>query len=126
MVPQKQSKQRNAIIHYLHSTKCHPTAETIYSVIKEDFPNLSLGTVYRNLNQLSESGEIIKLDMGDGQVHFDGDISPHKHFICKSCSRVFDLHMPSIDHINVLAASEFDGEIEGNMVYFYGKCAECK
>ena len=126
MIPQKRSKQRDAIINYLHSTKSHPTAEVVYNTIREDFPNISLGTVYRNLNQLSECGTIQKLDMGDGQVHFDGEIKPHNHFICKGCNKVLDLTMPPIDHVNVLASSEFDGEIEGNVIYFFGKCAECK
>ena len=122
----RKSKQRDTILEVLRGVKTHPDADWIYEKVRETIPNISLGTVYRNLNQLSECGTIQKLDMGDGQVHFDGEIKPHNHFICKGCNKVLDLTMPPIDHVNVLASSEFDGEIEGNVIYFFGKCAECK
>ncbi len=121
----KYSKQREAILTYLQSTKSHPTAETVYMTIREEFPKISLGTVYRNLNLLAECGEILRLDCGDGNDHFDATTTPHHHFICKECGSVLDLDMPSIDAINNTAATNFDGEIEGHCIYFYGKCKKC-
>lgn len=120
------SKQREAIKNYLLSTKSHPTAEAVYEHIQTDFPNISLGTVYRNLNFLVEHGEAIRLNVGDEYDHFDGYVHPHNHFFCRNCHRVMDLQMDAIDHIDLIANAGFDGEIEGHTIYFTGLCPECK
>ena len=67
----KYSRQREAVLVYLRSTKSHPTAEQVYQKIREEFPKISLGTVYRNLNLLADCGEILRLNCGDGVEHFD-------------------------------------------------------
>lgn len=121
----RHSKQRDAIKVYLMSTTCHPTAETVYEHIKKEFPNISLGTVYRNLNFLVEHGEALRLDVGDEYDHFDGDTTPHNHFYCRKCRRVIDLKMDTIDHIDLIANAGFDGIIEGHTIYFTGICADC-
>ena len=121
----KNSKQREAIQLYLATHSNHPTAETIYLGIKEEFPNVSLGTVYRNLALLAENGEILKISTGVGPDRFDGCINPHYHFFCTECGAVYDLKMESIDHINVIANHNFDGIVEGNITHFFGKCPEC-
>ena len=81
----KRSKQRESIKKFLISRYDHPTAETVYMNIKEEFPNISLGTVYRNLSLLADIGEIQKLSTGIGPDRFDGNPKPHYHFICKEC-----------------------------------------
>ena len=121
----KYSRQRECIKQFLASRHDHPTAETVYINVKQDFPNISLGTVYRNLSLLTELGEIQKISTGIGPDRFDGNPAPHYHFFCRKCGCVMDLDMEGIDHINILARSQFDGEIEGNITYFYGKCANC-
>ena len=126
MAATKFSKQREAIKEYLASTHEHPTADKVYSTIRETFPNISLGTVYRNLNFLAEQGEIIKLSCGDGCDHFDYDTSEHYHFICNKCNAVLDLKMEPINHIDTIAGAHFDGEIQGHQTYFYGTCPNCK
>ncbi|KSV58548.1 Fur family transcriptional regulator [Acetivibrio ethanolgignens] len=125
MAELKYSRQREAIRTYLAETKEHPTAEMVYSAIRQTYPNISLGTVYRNLNLLVETGEINKLSCGDGLDHFDYDTSSHYHFVCTKCGRVIDLKMDSIDSINKAAGSHFDGSIDGHCTYFYGKCPHC-
>ena len=122
----KYSKQRASIKDYLMHTTSHPTADTVYLHIKEEFPNISLGTVYRNLNLLAEIGEIQKLSPGIGPDRFDGNPAPHYHFICRHCGCVMDLTVSGLDHINILAGQDFDGEIEGHITYFYGACPFCK
>ncbi len=119
------SRQRQAIIDYLCSTKEHPTAETVYTHVREQYPKVSLGTVYRNLNLLAEEGEILRLTCGDGSDRFDGNPMPHYHFLCKECGCVSDLPLEPMDHINVLAGSGFPGVIEGHTVLFHGSCSEC-
>ncbi|NLK76322.1 MAG: transcriptional repressor [Clostridiales bacterium] len=121
----KYSRQRECIKQFLASRHDHPTAETVYLNVKQNFPNISLGTVYRNLSLLTELGEIQKISTGIGPDRFDGNPAPHYHFFCRKCGCVMDLDMEGIDHINILAGSQFDGEIEGNITYFYGKCANC-
>jgi len=119
-VSRRLTKQKSAILEYLKSTKTHPDAETVYEVIKEKLPNISLSTVYRNLSLMSEEGLILKLTPGGLSDHFDGDITQHQHFICNDCRRIVDV-MCEID----LKDKDF-GEIFSYSVYFYGICKECK
>ena len=108
MAGMKYSRQREAILAYLHSTK--------------------EGTVYRNLNLLAVSGEIQRLSCGDGTDHFDATTTPHSHFVCKGCGRVMDLDMPWISLMNDKFLSEikdFGGEIYSHQVFFYGLCKKC-
>ena len=93
MATLKYSRQRESIKACLMSRKDHPTADALYTSIREQFPNISLGTVYRNLNLLVELGEIRKLSCGDGTDHFDYDTSPHYHYVCRQCGRVMDIPM---------------------------------
>lgn len=125
MATVRRSKQRDAIKSYLMSTTAHPTAETIYDNIKRDFPNISLGTVYRNLNFLVEHGEALRINCGDGSEHFDGKTAPHNHFLCRNCGRIIDLEMDGIDHIDIIANAGFSGLVEDHVIYFRGLCEEC-
>ena len=111
---------------FLMTRKDHPTADLVYSSIRQDCPNISLGTVYRNLTLLADLGEIQRLRVGDGIDHFDADTSSHYHFICNDCGAVIDLEMDSIDNIMDVAGRNFDGSIQGHFTYFYGKCPKCK
>lgn len=122
----RNSKQREAIKNYLLSSKSHPTAETVYENIREIFPNISLGTVYRNLNFLVEHGGALRLECGDGLIHFDGYTLPHNHFFCRNCKALLDIDMDSIEHIDKIANAGFNGIIEGHTVLFHGICPECK
>ncbi len=121
----KYSRQREAIKEFLCTRKDHPTADVVYANVSRIYPNISLGTVYRNLTLLADMGEIQRLHLGDGQDHFDADTSEHYHFVCQKCGRVIDLQMESIERINELAGVGFDGQIAGHITYFYGVCGEC-
>lgn len=121
----KHSKQREMIKDFLMTRKDHPTADVVYMNVRQQNPNISLGTVYRNLTLLSDIGEIQRLRVGDGVDHFDADTSPHYHFICTGCGSVIDLTMDSIDSITDIAGRNFDGQIAGHVTYFYGTCGNC-
>ena len=121
----KKSGQREAILQCLVNRYDHPTAETVYLSIKDDFPNISLGTVYRNLSLLSDLGEIQKITVNEGPDRFDGNPAPHYHFSCRSCGCVMDLDLPQQDNLNKLAAEKFPGIIEKHTVQFYGLCPDC-
>ena len=122
----KHSKQREMIYAFLKTRKDHPTADVVYENVRIERPNISLGTVYRNLTLLTDLGQIQRLRVGDGTDHFDADISPHYHFICSKCGAVIDLEMDSIEDILDTAGENFDGTIEGHVTYFYGLCGNCK
>lgn len=122
----KYSRQREAIKEFLSTRKDHPTADMIYTQVRQEFPNISLGTVYRNLTLLADMGEISRINVGDGIDHFDPDTSEHYHFQCKNCGCVQDLKLENISKINELAAQQFEGEIAGSVTYFYGLCGNCK
>ena len=87
----RQSKKRDAMLALLRATGRHPSAEQVYQGLKPDYPDLSLATVYRNLNHLCERGLIRRVGAVNGQERYDGQTAPHSHFICNRCGRVADL-----------------------------------
>ncbi len=121
----KYSGQRECILEYLRNTKCHPTAETVYHNIQAKYPKISLGTVYRNLTLLTDLGEINKITAFGGPDRFDGSTAPHYHFICRDCGAVLDLEMDALTHIDLLAAHNFEGRVDGHITHFYGRCPDC-
>ena len=123
----KYSRQREAIKNFLMTRKDHPTADVVYSSVRHDYPNISLGTVYRNLTLLADIGEIARLRLGDGVDHFDADTSPHYHFVCTECGSVIDLDMGSFEAVDSFNGTDFDGNlIAGHVTYFYGTCGGCR
>lgn len=122
---QRMTRQKKIILDVLRAVNTHPTAEWIYQEAKQQIPGLSLGTVYRNLNLLRDNGEIMELNYGSSQSHFDGNAANHYHFQCRHCGEVFDLEFPLIKNIET-KASGFDGHrIEGHRLEFYGLCKTC-
>ena len=121
----KRSRQRESIMNFLAGRTDHPTAVVIYTNLRQEMPNLSLGTVYRNLSLLSDIGDILKISTGNGPDHFDGNPTPHNHFICNKCGAVIDLEMDNIEHIDEVASKNFDGNIQGHVIYFHGICPDC-
>ena len=127
MATLKYSRQREAIKEYLTSTTEHPTADTVYLHVREEFPNISLGTVYRNLNLLADIGEAIKITTPEGGDRFDGNTDPHYHVVCTACGKVDDLHLDQeqIEAVNKLGNSHYSGSIKTHTTLFYGNCSEC-
>ena len=121
----RKTRQRDAILGYLTTRRDHPCAEQIYENVRQAIPNISLGTVYRNLALLTELGEVRTLYTGAGADRYDADTRPHDHFICRRCHRVTD--MPGFDNTPLLAAAaeNFPGTLESSSTYFYGICEKC-
>ncbi len=118
------SKQREAILEVLRSTDTHPTANWIYEKVRERIPNISLGTVYRNLSGLTADGVIIKIEVGDEFEHYDGDISPHIHLYCRECKKIYDQKLKT-DYISTQAKA--CGFLPDTTIYVaYGICNQCK
>lgn len=125
MNKQKRSKQRDAILKVLQSTKCHPTADWVYEEVRKEIPNISLGTVYRNLAKLSEEQTILKLGIGTTTEHFDGNPNPHYHVLCVDCGRIDDIDAPPLNELNSWAEERYQGKIYKHSAIFFGKCSEC-
>lgn len=121
----KYSRQREAIKEYLNTAFEHPTADTVYMNVRKEFPNISLGTVYRNLNLLAELGEAVKLSTPIGGDRFDGTVAPHYHFCCTCCGKIIDLPLNELTDVNKKAGKDFDGTIERHTMMFYGTCGDC-
>ena len=121
----KFSRQREAVKKVLCSTKTHPTAAWIYENVRKEIPNISLGTVYRNLNMLTEDRQIIKLSFGDGNEHFDGDISPHSHFYCESCGQIHDIAFDATE-LCLEISKDTKLDITSAACNFSGICSTCK
>ena len=119
------SRQRESIKEYLMSTHEHPTADVIYQHVRQIYPKISLGTVYRNLTLLVEIGDVKKISTGDGTEHYDADTSAHSHYHCKCCHRLMDLDVsPSVEQI-LAASSAGVGTIETASLLFTGICKDC-
>ena len=126
MTTTKRSRQREAILEVVQSTKCHPTADWVYSEVRKVIPNISLGTVYRNLSMLSENGTIQKLHIGTSSEHFDGNPDVHYHVYCTQCGRIDDIEAKPFEKFNSWAADMYDGEIFEHQTMFTGRCSQCK
>lgn len=121
----KRSKQRERILELLGSTVSHPTASWIYDKLKKEIPELSLGTVYRNLNILIEQGLIRKIDFGSTCDRYDADISPHYHFICERCGSIIDLKIPIDGELNKTVEKATNFKTKRHRIEFYGLCDKC-
>lgn len=121
---QKYSRQRELLLDELRSRKDHPTADDMYVALRQKIPNISLGTVYRNLSMLSESGQVLRIE-GEGPDRFDGDISEHYHFSCTKCGCVLDVEMPVSSDLDRCAEEVLGFKIDRHSVKFFGICASC-
>lgn len=97
----------------------------MYEKLKGEFPSLSLGTVYRNLNILIEQGLVKKIDFGSTFDRFDAHLEPHYHFICERCGAVLDLEIPVDQALNEHVAASTAYAVHRHRIEFYGLCDEC-
>ena len=126
MATTKHFRKRDAILTYLQGTNVHPSAEMVYADLKQQIPDLSLGTVYRNLNLFKEQGLAITVGTVKGVERFDGNVNPHVHFFCTDCGAVLDL--PEMDVPQQLvstAAGQIGGTVEQCQMTFTGLCRDC-
>ena len=122
----RHSKKREAILDAIRSTTCHPSAEWVYQTLKPTHPDLSLGTVYRNLMFFRERGEIQSVGVVKGQERFDAFVEPHSHFVCEGCGSVSDLHQVKVDaNLEQSVSQQYGLEVNRHELTFYGTCPTC-
>ncbi len=125
-VSQKQFKKRQAILDYMMSTTDHPSAEMVFNRLKPEFPDLSLGTVYRNLTMFKEQGAVQSLGTVNGVERLDGNTSPHVHFICTDCAGVQDLYQLAVpEELTAMARTATGGDVRMSQLTFTGVCKDC-
>ncbi len=122
----RRSRQREVILKVVTSTKSHPRADWIYEQVRKEIPNISLGTVYRNLKLLAKAGEIYQLELAGSTSRFDGNIESHYHFRCKKCGDMFDLDEPVDRSIEKRIAQKTGFKITQQRLELLGLCTKCQ
>lgn len=121
----RMTRQRRVILEELRKVDSHPSADEVYEMVRKRLPRISLGTVYRNLEILSESGDIQKLEPGCSLKRFDGNPSEHCHIHCVRCHRIADLPMVPDLAIDLAGVYTTDFKIVGHRLEFIGLCSQC-
>ena len=126
MATTKHFRKRDAILTYLQGTTAHPSAEMVYADLKQQIPDLSLGTVYRNLNLFKDQGLAMSVGTVKGVERFDGNTCPHVHFFCSDCGAVMDLPQMEVPQQLVsTAAGQIGGTVAQCQMTFTGLCRDC-
>ncbi len=121
----RMTKQRRVILDELKRLDIHPSAEELYEYVRDRLPRISLGTVYRNLEVLSELGEIQKLELGGTQKRFDWDTRKHYHIRCINCDRVDNARMGFMKNVEQSLSESTDFRIMDHRLEFLGLCPAC-
>ncbi len=117
------SRQREIVECLVKSTFDHPTADVVYNRAREIEPQISLGTVYRNLKLLADEGAITTLETVDKKIHYDGNTDGHIHFICSNCGKIIDFSTPKNIPQEIVDAG---CQVESAKCVYYGLCDDCK
>jgi len=122
----KGSKQKEVILRIMKSTSSHPTADWVYEQARKEIPNISLATVYRNLKLLKDSGELLELDLGPGQSHYNGNTNNHYHFRCEKCGQLFDIEQAVDTAMDEEVAQKTGHDVTHHVLEFRGICKHCR
>ncbi len=120
----RMTKQRRVIFDELAKLKSHPTAEELYELVRRKLPRISIGTVYRNLMQMSEEGCVLCLS-GGTKRRFDADVSEHAHFRCNQCGRVIDVLLQDVVLVQKIMEQVADYDVKGMRIEYFGNCKDC-
>ncbi|MDI6601599.1 MAG: Fur family transcriptional regulator [Thermoanaerobacteraceae bacterium] len=121
----KVTPQRLAIYYMLKNTKSHPSADTIYQKLSDQFPTMSLATVYKTLDLLNHIGLIQEINVGEDCFRYDANTDPHPHIICLKCKRVEDVENHFTEELKKIIANKTHYNVVSQQLYFYGYCPEC-
>jgi Fur family peroxide stress response transcriptional regulator len=122
----RRSRQRDTILKVVMNTKTHPRADWVYEQVRKEIPNISLGTVYRNLKSLAEAGEIYQLELAGSTSRFDGNMDNHYHFRCRKCGDMYDLDEPVDRSIEKRIAQKTGFKITQQRLELLGLCTKCQ
>ena len=123
--PFRMTPQRKVILEELRKSKSHPTADEVYVQVRRKLPRISLATVYRNLELLSENGLVRRITSGPGPMRYDGGLAPHFHVRCVVCGAIEDVMLQLDERIDAVAAQQTGYEVMGHELEFSGVCPAC-
>ncbi len=119
--------QRVAICDILSTSVSHPTATAIYDQLRDEYPTMSLATVYNTLDALVQLGAINMLGpIGDHTIHYDGDTTPHINLVCVSCKKIFDVDFPQLNTLATELENSLGYQILSSCLLCYGVCPDCQ
>ena len=122
----KLTPQRLAVVKILAHSEGHPNVEQIYERLQDDFPTMSLATVYRNVMVLKSLGEVLELGFPDGSNRYDGNKPyPHPHVLCVKCKKIIDPNLASLKEMTEEVADETGFKILTHRLDFFGICQDC-
>ena len=122
----RETKQKEAILRVLINTRSHPTADQIYDEVRKEIPNISKGTVYRNLQVLQQDGAVTELNLNGTLSRFEARQESHYHFRCERCGRVFDLDEPVDNELDERVANRTGFKVSHHQTEFRGLCKDCQ
>lgn len=122
----RDTEQRKAVLRVLRNNQSHPTADQIYDTVRKEIPNISKGTVYRNLQVLQEDGAISELNLNGTLSRYEEKQDKHYHFRCEQCGRIFDLDVPVNIKIDKGVAERTGFKVFSHQMEFRGLCKDCQ
>ncbi|MBQ7816452.1 MAG: transcriptional repressor [Oscillospiraceae bacterium] len=121
----RQTFQKTLTLDAVKAMRCHPTADQVYAYVSEKYPEISRATIYRNLNQLSEAGEIGRVKNPCGADRFDHITEKHFHFICKECHTLINVDIPDADKLMDMCRQQTGCDVAEQQIFFGGICKDC-
>ena len=118
--------QRVAMLEFLAIVDTHPTAEEILTELTREYPQVSVATVYNNLNLFIKEGVVKELMYGDSASRYDFDLGQHYHAVCDVCGKVVDLYYPILDDVEKAAEQLTGFKVRGHRMEVYGVCPDCQ
>lgn len=122
----RMTSQRYAILEYLALDGIHPTANEVYEELKDEFPSMSVATVYNNLNFFKQAGIVKELPFGDNSTRFDLTDTTHYHAVCNNCGKVVDFNYPGLDEAEKVIEAMTEFKVDGHSFKINGLCKECQ
>lgn len=125
-IKRRATKQKGVILEELGKVKTHPTADSVFGIVRKRLPTISFGTVYRNLNLLRDEGKILELSSGKYSCRYDATTVNHYHFACLCCGSLFDLDTEVLKDIDTRISRKSGMKVKYHRIKFYGYCLNCK
>ena len=121
---ERNTNQKQQILDCIKALKTHPTAEQVHELVKKKIPDISLATIYRNLNKFASKGEILRIEVNK-EFHYDYDLSTHQHLICEKCGCVQDIFNKNLSKYATEKAKSSEFKINSVNIMFWGICKKC-